>query len=55
MTRKRSVVQWRSVLVGFAAACFARIALVRSPLTTAHDFLENLRVEGMPMYSKRSP
>jgi hypothetical protein len=40
---------------GFAAACFAKIAQVRSPLTTAHDFVEGLRVEGMPMYSERRP
>ncbi|MGW0845958.1 hypothetical protein ACWD26_38660 [Streptomyces sp. NPDC002787] len=40
---------------GFAAACFAQIAQVRSLLATAHDVVKGLRVEGMPMYSERRP
>ncbi|MFD5656650.1 hypothetical protein [Streptomyces hirsutus] len=40
---------------GFAAACFAQIAQARSLLATAHDVVESLRVEGMPMYSEERP
>jgi hypothetical protein len=40
---------------GFAAAWFAQITQVRSPFAPAHDVLESLRAEGMPMYSEGRP
>jgi hypothetical protein len=40
---------------GFAAGCFVQIAQVRSLLATAHDVLESLRVEDMPMCNEGCP
>ncbi|MEU0219614.1 hypothetical protein ABZ281_32980 [Streptomyces sp. NPDC006265] len=40
---------------GFAAVRFVQIAQARRLLVAAHELVESLRAEGMPMYSEHRP